>query len=41
MFFKFIWPSGKHHVKKRVLIQQIEAGGLKMPDVAAMIKALI
>jgi exonuclease III len=40
MFFKFIWPSGKHHVKKRVLIQQIEDGGLKMPDVASMIKAL-
>ena len=40
MFFKFIWPSGKHHVKKDVLIQGIENGGLKMPDINAMVKAI-
>ena len=40
LFFNFIWPSGKHHIKKKVLIQQIEDGGLKMPDVASMIKSL-
>ena len=40
LFFDFIWPSGKHHVKKNVLIQEIERGGLKMPDVSAMIKSI-
>ena len=39
MFFNFVWPSGKHHVKKNVLIQNIEEGGLKMPDIFSMIKA--
>jgi len=40
MFFSFIWPKGKHHVKKKVLIQEIEQGGLKMPDIKAMVKAI-
>ena len=40
LFFGFVWPSGKHHVKKSVLIQEIESGGLKMPDVASMLKAV-
>ena len=39
LFFDFVWPSGKHHVKKSVLIQEIESGGLKMPD-ASMLKAV-
>ena len=32
VFYDFIWPNGKHHVKKNTLIQPIEDGGLKMPD---------
>lgn len=40
LFFDFIWPNGKHHVKKCVLVQQIEDGGIKMPDIASKIKAL-
>ena len=39
LFFSFIWPYKKHHVKKKVLVQRIECGGLKMPDIASMIKA--
>ena len=39
LFFNFIWPNKKQHVKKKVLIQSIENGGLKMPDIASMIKA--
>ena len=39
LFFDFIWPKKKHHIKKRVLIQSIEDGGLKMPDIKTMIKA--
>ena len=40
LFFKFLWPKDKHHVKKEVIIQEIEDGGLKMPDAEAMIKAV-
>ena len=40
IFFDFIWPNKKHHVKKKVLIQNIEDGGLKMPDIKSMIKAI-
>ena len=40
LFYDFIWPSGKHHVMKNVLIQSIEQGGLKMPDFASMVKAI-
>ena len=40
IFFNFIWPSQKHHVKKDVIIQPIEEGGLKMPDIQTMIKAI-
>ena len=39
LFFDFVWPK-KHHVKKKVLCQQIEAGGLKMPNIENMIKAI-
>ena len=37
--YKFIWPNGKHHVKKSTLIEDISRGGLKMPDIYSMIKA--
>ena len=40
LFFDFIWPGKKHHVKKHVLIQGIEDGGLKMPDISSMVKAM-
>ena len=40
LFYDFIWPNKKHHVKKKVLIQNIEDGGLKMPDIESMIKAI-
>ena len=36
-FYAFLWPSGKHHVKKDTLIQSIEDGGLQMPDIKAII----
>ena len=28
LIFDFIWPNKKHHVKKNVLIQNIDKGGL-------------
>ena len=40
IFFDFIWPRKKHHVKKSVLIQNIEDGGLKMPDIQSTLKAM-
>ena len=40
LFYDFIWPNGKYHVKKIVLIQKIENGGLKMPDIRSMVKAI-
>ena len=40
LFFDFVWPNKKHHVKKKVLFQGIEDGGLKMPDIFSMIKAI-
>lgn len=40
LFFDFIWPKGKHHIKKNVLIQDIQNGGLKMPDIKAMTKSI-
>ena len=38
VIFKFLWPK-KVHVKKPVIIQGINEGGLKMPDFASKIKA--
>ena len=40
LFFVFVWPSRKYHFKKSVLIREIESGGLKMPDVTSMLKAV-
>ena len=40
LLFHFIGPSGKHHVNKTVLLQEIESGGLKMPEVVPMLKAV-
>ena len=40
MFYDFIWPNKKHHVKKDLLKQQIEYGGLKMPCFKTMIKSI-
>ena len=40
LLYSFIWPSGKHHVKKDLLIQTIDNGGLNMPDAASVIKSV-
>ena len=40
LFYDFIWQNCKHHVKKVVIIQKIEHGGLKMPDIKSMVKAM-
>ena len=40
IFFNFIWPKRKHHVKKSVLKQKIEDGGLRMPCFKTMTKSL-
>ena len=40
LFFDFIWPNGKHHVKKKVLISSIDAGGLNMPDFETFAKSI-
>ena len=40
LFYDFIWPKGKHHVPKNLIIQPTCDGGLNMPDVEAMIKSL-
>lgn len=40
IMYNFIWPKGKHHVKKRTLIEDIKNGGLNMPDLDSKIKAM-
>ena len=40
MMLDFLWSNKKHHVKKDVLIKEIENGGLKMPHFYSMIKGL-
>jgi hypothetical protein len=40
LLYSFIWPSGKHHVKKDVLIQNIDDGGLAMPHIESIIKGM-
>ena len=40
IFYDFIWPNKKHHVKKQVLKQEFENGGLKMPCIYSMIKSV-
>jgi len=40
MFFDFVWPHGKHHVKKKVIIQKVRDGGLQMPDLFSLVKAI-
>ena len=39
LFYDFLWPNGKHHVKKNTIINTIENGGLKMPDIVCIVKA--
>ena len=40
LFFNFLWSGKKHHVKKEVVIKEIQNGGLKMPSFKVMIKAI-
>ena len=40
MFWKFLWPNGKHHVKKNVITNKTANGGLNMPDITCMNKSL-
>ena len=40
ILYSFVWPKGKHHVKKMTLIESIPNGGLKMPDFNSMLKAI-
>ena len=40
LMFDFVWPNKKHHVKKNVLIKEIEEGGLKMPDLNSIVKSV-
>ena len=40
LFYEFIWPKGKHHVKKTTLVQNVSNGGLNMPDFNSMFKAM-
>lgn len=40
LFFEFLWPNKKHHVKKKTVIESIENGGIKMPDVTSYIRSL-
>lgn len=40
LFFDFIWPNNKHHIKKCTIIQNIENGGLNMPDFLSTITAI-
>ena len=40
LFFNFLWSGRKHHVKKEVIIQEIQNGGLKMPSFKTMVKAI-
>ena len=38
LIFTFLWPR-KAHVKKSTVIQQIDKGGIKMPDFESKVKA--
>jgi hypothetical protein len=40
LIFDFLWPHGKHHVQKYLIIQNIANGGLKMPDIDSRVKAI-
>ena len=40
LFFKFVWPRGKHHVPKNVIVQSIPDGGLNMPDIETVIQTI-
>lgn len=40
LFYNFVWPGGKHHVKQNVMIQSLENGGIKMPDLLCYTEAL-
>ena len=40
LFFNFLWSDRKHHVKKEVIVKEIQNGGLKMPSFKVMIKAI-
>ena len=40
ILYSFVWPKGKHHVKKMTLIESIPNGGFKMPDFSSMLKAI-
>lgn len=40
IMFNFIWPNGKHHIKKLTLIEEIANGGLKMPDIESKIYSM-
>ena len=39
IFNDFVWPHNKTHVKNLTLIEDIENGGLKMPNIHSMVKA--
>jgi hypothetical protein len=38
MIIKFFWNNGSHKIKKDVLIQPIEVGGIKLPSFRDMVK---
>ena len=40
LFFDFLWSGHKPHVKREVIIGDIEDGGLKMPLFSAMVKSI-
>ena len=40
LMFKFLWGKGRDRVKRQIIINTIENGGLKVPDVKSFAKAL-
>ena len=40
LLIDFLWSNKKHHIKKEVICQDIEYGGLKAPHFDSMIKAV-
>ena len=40
IFFSFIWPNKKHHVKKETIIGEISKGGIKMPHFESIVKGV-
>ena len=40
LFYKFLWNKKPDKIKREIIVQKLEDGGLNMPDVNQFIKSL-